>query len=118
MAENLATNLQCVQVYVTSDSGFTLGTSLLKIGSKEGPVLKCSVLIFCLLTGRDQVEDLWGIHVVQEGANTKACFGSVDLTKLLDDEGYICTCRKHLVHVGSAVCQLLELPDDFVVEKQ
>jgi len=62
MAENLATNLQCFQVYVTSDSGFTLGTSLLKIGSKEGPVLKCSVLIFCLLTGRDQVEDLWGIQ--------------------------------------------------------
>jgi len=56
--------------------------------------------------------------VVQEGANTKPCFGSVDLTKLVDDEGYICTCRKHLVHVGSAVCQLLELPDDFVVEKQ
>ena len=105
---------------MTSDSGFTLGTLLLKIGSEEGPVLKCSVLISCPLIGTDQVEDLRRIHTVQEGARTMPCLDSVDLTELVD-EGYICTCGKHLVHVGNmplAVCQLLEFPDDFVVEQQ
>ena len=118
MAENLATDLQRVLVYTKADSGLTLGRFFLKIGSEEGPVLECSVLIFSPLTRTDRAKDLKRIYMVQIGARTMPCLDSVDLTKLID-AGYICTCGKHLVHVGNiplAVCQLLTLPDDFVVE--
>jgi len=120
MAEKPATDLRRVVVYTNPDSGFTLEKFSLKIGNKKGPILECSVEIFSPLTRTDQVEDLRRIHTVQEGARTMPCLDSVDLTELVD-EGYICTCGKHLVHVGNiplAVCQLLEFPDDFVVEQQ
>ena len=119
MAKNSA-DLEGVVVYqdviirMAPDSNLTLNKSFIKIGSEDGPIIECSVLMSINLPSTDKEKDMERIDVVRGSACAMKCLHSVDLTKLSNGGGYLCACSRHLVHVNSVpvgVCQILELPN-------
>lgn len=108
MAQN-AVALRRVKVWANPDSGLTPGKFLVKIGSEEGPIIECSVVIGVDLT-RTEID---AERVLMVQVRSLSCFHDVYLGKLLD-EGYLCDCGRHLAYKGDiplAVCCILQLPD-------
>lgn len=115
MIQSSAT-LQQVRVFTAPDSGLTAGFFSIKIGSPEGPIIQCTVLIGVTLTRTDAGKDFLRICKIQKAALVRIprCLQFPASMNALNDEAYICSCGRHLAHRGDtplAVCQILQLPE-------